>query len=107
MGHHTIINYKGKDSSGNKIDFGRVYLGDLGKRHGLGGAVEGVSTLGQDRYISWGQDATFMQTGNVLMSAADSTVSGKSADGSTFYKYHAGVIRNFVNKGAFTVTFDA
>ena len=90
---HTVVHYDG-------TNYGRIYLGDVGKRRGLGGAVEGVTTLGQDRYIEYGMDATFVQTGQVLMSASDWT----SSDGTAFAG-KAGTIRNWVNKGAFTVDF--
>jgi hypothetical protein len=57
----TIVKYDG-------TDVGRVYLGDVGQRHQLGGG-KGLYSLGQDRYISKGQDATFVSTGDVLLSA--------------------------------------
>jgi hypothetical protein len=95
---HTVVHYDG-------TDFGRIYLGDVGRRRQLGGAVvEGVVALGQDRYIHKGQDATFVQTGQILMSAADTTVSGTDSTYGT-YKVKAGIIRNWINKGAFHVDF--
>lgn len=57
----TIVKYDG-------TDVGRVYLGDVGQRHQLGGG-KGLYSLGQDRYLSKGQDATFVSTGDVLLSA--------------------------------------
>ena len=61
----------------DRTNYGRVYLGDIGKRRGLGGAVAGTYTLGQDMYLSHisdttdltgKHDATFVKTGDVLMS---------------------------------------
>jgi hypothetical protein len=101
---HTVVHYDG-------TDYGRIYLGDIGRRRQLGGAKEGINTLGQDRYIRKGQDATFIQTGEIMMSAADSTVSGSdsSLHGTTnspyLYNYKPGIIRNWINKGAFHVDF--
>ena len=56
----TVVHY-------DRTDTGRIYLGDVGQRHQLGGG-QGLYTKGQDRYISFGQDATFVQTGDVAMS---------------------------------------
>ena len=101
---HTVIHYDG-------TDYGRIYLGDVGRRRQLGGAKEGINTLGQDRYIHKGQDATFIQTGEVLMSAADTTTSGAdstlhtSTTASYLYGVKPGIIRNWMNKGAFHVDF--
>jgi len=61
MSDSVIVKY-------DKTDYGRIYLGDVGRRHQLGGAV-GLYTLGQDRYLSHGQDTTFVKTGDVMMSA--------------------------------------
>lgn len=80
----VIVNYNG-------TDYGRVYLGDVGQRHQLGGG-KGLYTLGQDRYLSHGQDATFIATSDVMMSR---TYAG--AD-------RTGVIKNMETRGAFTVT---
>ncbi len=80
----VIVNYDG-------TDYGRVYLGDVGRRHQLGGA-KGLYSLGQDRYLSSGQDATFIATSDVIMSA---TYAG--AD-------RTGQIKNMEDRGAFTVT---
>jgi transketolase C-terminal domain/subunit len=80
----VIVNYDG-------TDYGRVYLQDVGQRNQLGGG-KGINTLGQDRYLSHGQDATFVGTGDVMMSrnyaGADRT----------------GQIKNMEDRGAFTVT---
>lgn len=74
----VIVKYDG-------TDYGRVYLGDVGQRHQLGGG-KGLYTIGQDRYLSHGQDATFVGTGDAYMSA------------------NSGRIKKFETKGAFTVT---
>ena len=67
-------------------DYGRVYVGDVGQRNQLGGG-KGIYTIGQDRYMSSGQDATFIKTGDVLMSV--------------FY----GKIKSMVDKTSFSVHF--
>lgn len=74
----VIVNYDG-------TNYGRVYLGDVGRRHQLGGA-KGIYTIGQDQYLSHGEDATFVGTGDVYMST------------------NSGRIKNFEDRGAFTVT---
>jgi len=56
----TVVHYDG-------TDYGRIYLGDVGQRHQLG-TGQGLYSFGQDRYISKGQDATFVTTGQVLLS---------------------------------------
>ncbi len=48
-------------------DIGRIYLGDVGQRNQLGGG-KGLYTMGQDRYISKDQTATFVGTSEVAMS---------------------------------------
>jgi hypothetical protein len=70
----------------DNTDMGRIYLGDVGMRNQLGGG-KGLYTLGQDRYISHGQDATFIKTGDVLMSA------------------NVGRIKKFSDLGAFTIDY--
>lgn len=79
----TVVHYDG-------TDYGRIYLGDVGQRHQLGGG-KGLYTQGQDRYIKHGQDATFATSGDVL----------------TSYATAHGRIGKFVTKGAFHVTNDA
>lgn len=74
----VIVKYDG-------TDYGRVYLGDVGQRHQLGGG-QGLYTKGQDRYLSYGSDTTFVGTGDVYMSA------------------NSGRIKSFQTRGAFTVT---
>jgi hypothetical protein len=76
----VIVRYDG-------TNFGRAYLSDVGKRRQLGGAVEGVSTLGQDQYLSYGQDTTFVRTSQVMLSI------------------DKGVIGSMIDKTAFTVLF--
>lgn len=74
----VIVNYDG-------TDYGRVYIRDVGQRNQLGGG-RGIYYYGQDQYLSYGEDATFVGTGDVYMSASQ------------------GVIKSFEDKGAFTVT---
>lgn len=74
----VIVNYDG-------TDYGRVYLRDVGQRNQLGGG-KGLYTIGQDRYLSYGQDATFVGTGDVYMSAS------------------SGVIKDMEDRGSFHVT---
>lgn len=74
-----VVHYDGTDR-------GRIYLGDVGQRHQLGGG-QGLYNIGQDRYISPGDDATFIQTGDVLMSA------------------YAGRIKKYEDLGSFTIDF--
>lgn len=73
----TVVKYDG-------TDYGSVYLRDVGQRNQLGGG-NGIFEYGQDRYISSGQDATLVDTGQVLMSKDQ------------------GVIKKFEDLGAFTV----
>ncbi len=71
-------------------DYGRVYLHDVGQRNQLGGG-KGLYVLGQDRYLSHGQDTTFVATSDVMMSR-----SYAGAD-------RTGQIKNLEDRGAFTV----
>jgi len=73
----VIVHYDGSD-------YGRIYLGDVGQRHQLG-TGRGLYSFGQDRYISHGEDATFVTTSDVLLSQ------------------DRGRIKHFVTTGAFTV----
>jgi len=72
-------------------DYGRVYLHDVGQRNQLGGG-KGLYVIGQDRYLSAGQDTTFLGTSDVQMSALYA-----GAD-------RTGQIKNMEDRGAFTVT---
>ena len=72
-------------------DYGRVYLHDVGQRNQLGGG-KGLYVLGQDRYLSHGQDTTFLGTSDVQMSTLYA-----GAD-------RTGQIKNLEDRGAFTVT---
>ena len=56
----TILHY-------DQTNIGPIYLGDVGQRNQLG-TGRGIYSLGQDRYIHYGQDATFITTGEVMMS---------------------------------------
>ena len=62
----TIITY-------DKTDIGRIYLGDVGQRNQLG-TGKGIYSYGQDKYISHGHDATFVTTGDVMMSRSVGTI---------------------------------
>ena len=75
----VIIHYDG-------TNVGRIYLGDVGIRNQLGGG-RGLYVLGQDRYLDYGQDATFVKTGDVLLSSFE------------------GRIRKYVDKGSFRIDF--
>lgn len=86
MSDQVIVKY-------DRTDYGRVYLGDVGQRHQLGGG-KGLYTIGQDRYISFGQDATFVKTGDVMMSAKLGRIGSMTA-GTTVNR----------DMTAFTVTF--
>ena len=72
-------------------DVGRIYLGDVGQRHQLG-TGKGLYTIGQDRYISKDQTATFIGTSDVAMSAGYA-----GAD-------RTGQIKHFEDINSFTVT---
>lgn len=80
---YTTVAYDG-------TDYGRIYLADVGQRHQLGGG-QGLYVLGQDRYISHGEDTTFVSTGDVLLSATYA-----AAD-------RTGQIKNMIDRGVFTV----
>jgi hypothetical protein len=56
----TIINYDG-------TNVGPIYLRDIGMRNQLGGG-KGIYVNGQDRYIAYGGDATFVSTSDVMLS---------------------------------------
>jgi hypothetical protein len=56
----TVVHYDGTNR-------GPIYLKDIGMRNGLGGG-RGVYTKGQDRYVDFGADATFLNTGEVMLS---------------------------------------
>ena len=70
----TIVTYDG-------TDIGRIYLKDIGQRNQLGGG-KGIYTHGQDQYISSGEDATLVSTGDVLMSVASGVLKTYSDAGS-------------------------
>jgi hypothetical protein len=58
----TIVSY-------DQTDIGKIYLGDVGQRNQLG-TGKGIYSHGQDQYIHYGQDATFVTTSDVMMSTA-------------------------------------
>jgi hypothetical protein len=74
----TIVHYDGSN-------LGTIYLRDIGQRNGLGGG-KGIYTLGQDCYVDYGTDTTFISTSDVMLSAT------------------SGVIAKYVTAGAFELT---
>jgi hypothetical protein len=76
----TSVNYNGTDR-------GLIYLKDVGQRNGLGGG-RSIYVRGQDRYISKGQTAILLSTGEVMTSAT------------------SGVIKKMSDLGSFTVTIN-
>lgn len=77
----TVVNYDGTNR-------GPIYLKDIGQRCGLGGG-KGIYVKGQDRYLAYGADATFVSTSDVMLSAT------------------SGVIKSMETAGSFTVTIVA
>ena len=74
----TVVKYDG-------TNYGSIYLKDVGQRNQLGGG-KGIFVYGQDRYISYGQDATLVDSGDVLLSK------------------DSGTIKKFETLGSFTVS---
>lgn len=72
----------------NGINRGSVYLRDIGQRNGLGGG-RSIYIKGQDRYISYGQTAALVSTGQVMTSTM------------------SGVIKKMSDLGSFTITINA
>ena len=62
----TILKYDG-------TNIGRIYFGDVGQRNGLG-TGRGIFSHGQDQYLSKGQDATLVTTGDVMMSIVEGRI---------------------------------
>ena len=58
----------------NGTNVGKIYLSDIEKRLGLGGAQEGNYGGGQDQYIIWGETVILQKTGDVLMSVASGII---------------------------------
>jgi hypothetical protein len=77
----TIVKYDG-------TDVGPIYLRDIGQRNQLGGG-KGIYTLGQDRYLAHGHDATLISTSDVMLSKT------------------SGVIGHYTTAGSFTTTIVA
>jgi hypothetical protein len=65
----------------NGTDIGPIYIGDAGRRPGLGGG-ESVYGIGQDRYIRKGEARNFVFTGDVALS------------------YDRGIIKHYSTAGA-------
>lgn len=78
----TVVKFDGTNAL---PAMGPVYLKDIGQRSSLGGS-KGIYTLGQDRYLAYGHDATFVSTSDVMLSAT------------------SGVIADLVNRGLVTKT---
>ena len=57
----TVVKY-------DTTNLGRIYLRDVGGRNQMGNG-NGIFITGQDRYISYGQDATLLNTSPVILSA--------------------------------------
>jgi len=72
-------------------DRGRIYLSDVGQRNQLGGG-QGIYTLGQDRYLSKDQTATFIKTGAVMMSASYAGYD------------RTGILKHFEDQSSFTIS---
>jgi hypothetical protein len=53
---------------------GKIYLSDVEKRLGLGGAQEGNYYGGQDEYIIWGEVKVLQLTGDVLTSMSNGII---------------------------------
>jgi hypothetical protein len=62
---HTAVSFDGTNAVST---MGPVYLKDIGQRNSLGGS-KNIYTLGQDRYLAYGHDATFVSTSDVQLSA--------------------------------------
>lgn len=79
----TVVHYHGTNR-------GPIYLKDIGQRNQLGGG-RGIYVKGQDRYVDWGTDTTFLSTSDVMLS-------------NSIGIDHTGVIAANVLNGSFTVT---
>ena len=67
---HTAVSFDGTNATSA---MGPVYLKDIGQRSSLGGS-KGIYTLGQDRYLAYGNDATFVNTSDVMLSATSGVI---------------------------------
>jgi hypothetical protein len=63
----TVVSY-------DKTNVGPIYLKDIGQRNQLGGG-KNIYTLGQDRYIDYGTDSTFISTSDVMLSVTKGVLS--------------------------------
>jgi len=70
----TSVKYDG-------TNVGTVYLRDIGQRNQLGGG-KGIYTLGQDCYIGYGADKTFVSTSDVMLIATSGVIKGMETAGS-------------------------
>jgi hypothetical protein len=71
----TIIHYDG-------TNVGAVYLKDIGQRNQLGGG-RGIYVKGQDCYVDYGTDTTFISTSDVMLSATSGVIKAM-VDASSF-----------------------
>jgi len=83
----------------NGTNVGKIYLSDIEKRLGLGGAQEGNYNGGQDQYIIWGETVVLQKTGDVLMSLASGILKYYSTDDSAVFPTGAPIT---VTSGIFT-----
>lgn len=64
--HYTKVVYSG-------TDIGPIYLGDVGRRPGLGGG-NSIYTTGQDKYIKSGETKRLLNTSEVQLSVDAGTL---------------------------------
>lgn len=81
---------------------GKIYLSDIGKRLGLGGAQEGDYYGGQDAYIIWGETLILELTGDVLLSQANGILKHFSDSANTDWSTKNGAPLT-LTEGAYTV----
>jgi len=69
----TVVHYDG-------TNLGPLYLKDIGQRNQLGGG-KNIYTLGQDQYIDWLSDTTFVSTSDVMLSVSKGVLKSYSDQG--------------------------
>ena len=74
-------NYGTTNIKYDKTDLGPIYLKDCGQRNQLGGG-RGLYVLGQDCYVDYGADATFLSTSEIMLSATKGVIHAN--DGTAF-----------------------
>jgi hypothetical protein len=60
----TVVSFDGTNATSV---MGPIYLRDIGQRNQLGGG-KGIYVNGQDQYLDYGTDATFVSTSDVMLS---------------------------------------